>query len=292
MMPLPLLSLFRFKVPRRRGGLLAAALLSVAGMVPASWAQTPGADAAAAVDKRLAGKPVALTSVILWGWGDFVGGKVAWNKNLWAVDWNPYFTCFSPWNSNEELYQGGTLVTPRHLLFAEHFSGASGSNTLHAGDTIKFVGKTDILYDRKLKATPRRVGSSDLCLGTLDRDLPPDVIPAQLLPPGLPPNFLPPGTPVLITNKDKQLHVAEVASFGAQAIMPARNPARIPWTRPSPAVVGDSGSPVFVILHDRPVLWWLFHTPNSGESISANLSVIGKMLDPGYKLDVATVKGL
>lgn len=252
---------------------------------------TPAAAATAAIDQRLARNGANPFTINLLDHANFDTSDLTWRSGLWCADWIPYFTCFSPWNSNEHAFQGGTLITPKHALFAEHFSGKSGSNPLHAGDVFYFLGKSNVLYKRKLQATPARVGGSDLCLGTFDRDLPPDVIPAQVLPAGLPSNFLPPGTPVLFTNKNKELRVAEVASFGQQAIRPAQSPLRAPWTLPGPAAIGDSGCPVFILLNDRPVLWWLFHFPNAGESISANLSVLNSMVGKGYKLDVATVKG-
>ena len=248
--------------------------------------------AAEAIDQRLSGKPPGPATFNLWNPTDFENGiTFAWNPGLWCADWQPYFTCFSPFNSNDHAYQAGTLITSKHVLFAEHFSGASGSHPFHARDTLVFMTRGRAVFKEALVGPPLRVGSSDLCIGTLEHDLPPSVVPAQVLPPGLPADFLPPGTPVLFANKNKELRVAEVASFGQQAIMAARAPLRAPWTLPGPAAVGDSGCPVFILLNGRPVLWWLFHFTNAGESISMNISVINRMLGRGYQLDVAKVEG-
>ena len=261
------------------------------------WAQaklSPAQDAEQAVDSRLEGKTAAWGTISLFtATADYEHGlKFERNPNLWCADLTVYLTCFSPWNSNEHLYQGGTLVSPKNALFAEHFSGASGSNTLHGGEVVKFVGETGVIYPRTLTGTPVRVGNTDICVGTFtEGPLPPDVLPAEVLPAGLPVDWLPMGTPVLFCNKEKQVRVGEVVSFGGCAIAPATARNRAAWTEDGPAHVGDSGSPVFVVLGGRPVLWWLFHSPGGGPSVSENIEGINALLAKGYKLRVADVGG-
>ena len=254
---------------------------------------SPAEESTQAVDSRLAGKTAGPGTINLFAAADYeLGLKFDRNPDLWCADLAVYLTCFSPWNSNEHAYQGGTLVSPKNALFAEHFSGASGSNTLHKGDVLKFVGETGVTYPRTLVSTPVRVGQTDICVGTFaESPLPPDVRPAEVLPAGLPVNFLPMGTPVIFCNKDKQAHVGEVVSFGGCAIAPATARQRMAWTAGGPAYVGDSGSPVFVVLGGRPVLWWLFHSPGGGPSISDSLAGINALLTRGYKLEVADVGG-
>ncbi len=245
------------------------------------------------IDRRLAGKTASANTVNLFSAADYeLGLAFTRNPNLWCADLAVYLSCFSPWNSNEHAYQGGTLITPKHALFAEHFSGASGSNTLHAGDKLVFIGGGGILYTRTLKATPSRVESSDICVGTfVEHDLPPDVVPAQVLPKGLKDDFLDVGTPVIFCNKNKEARVAELVLLTGVVIRPAVEARRAPWTLSGPAFVGDSGSPIFAVVGGRAVLLALFHAPNAGPSISANIDGINAMLGGGYHLDVAKVEG-
>ena len=277
-------------IPRPPGFslLLLAALLS-GGAAHAQPTLDPAADATQAIDSRLVGKtptPDAFTLFIVANYDK--GSDFKRNPHLWCADLTVYLTCFSPWNSSEHTYQGGTLVSPKNALFAEHFSGASGSNTLHKGDKLRFVGNTGVTYSRTLVATPEEVSDTDICVGTFaESPLPPDVVPAEVFPPGVSQNLLPPGTPVIFCNKNKEVRVAEVASFVSCAIRPATSPNRAPWTLAGPAVVGDSGSPVFVVLDGRPVLWFLFHTPGSGPSISNQITGINALLADGYKLKIA-----
>ena len=282
--------------PRRSFFLcLAAALLAGASVSAAAPKLTPAeqaTQAAQAIDSRLVGKN-PFSALDVFATADFRSGLAFIpNSRLWCLDWAPYLTCFSPWNTVEHNLQGGTLVTPKNALFAEHFSGKSGSNTLHRGDRLRFVGSGGMLYNRTLRGTPVQVGTTDICVGTFSEGpLPPDVIPAEVLPAGLPADFLPPGTPVIFCNKEKQARVGEVLSFGGCAIIPARAANRAEWTLSGPAFVGDSGSPVFVIVGGHPVLWWLFHSPGSGPSISDNLAGINALLTKGCTLKVADVGG-
>ena len=277
----------------RRFFLLVLVMWWTGGDVRAQPKLSPAQDATRAVDSRLAGKTAGPGTINLFATADYeLGSKFDRNPNLWCADLAVYLTCFSPWNSVEHAYQGGTLVSPRNALFAEHFSGASGSNTLHKGAVVELVGVSNIVYARKLVSIPVRVGQTDICVGTFaGGPLPPDVVPAEVLPAGLPVDFLPMGTPVIFCNKDKQVHVGEVVSFGGCAIAPATARNRAAWTAGGPAYVGDSGSPVFVVLDGRPVLWWLFHSPGGGPSISENIDGINALLANGYKLQVADVGG-
>ena len=267
-------------------------LLPASGQVYAQSKLSPAEDATRAVDSRLSGKTASPETVNLFATSDYaLGQDFVRNPHLWCADLAVYLTCFSPWNALDHPYQGGTLVTPKNALFAEHFSGVHGSKPLHRGNIVEFVGAKGTLYWRTLVETPVEVGSTDICVGTFaEGPLPPDVVPAEVLPAGLPADFLPPGTPVLFSNKNKEVRVAEVVSFAACAIAPARPANRAPWTTGGPAVLGDSGSPVFVVLNGRPVLWWLFHSAGSGPSISDQISGINHLLARGYTLKVADVR--
>ncbi len=252
------------------------------------WAEDRGDDPARAIDSRLAGKASSTTTYYILGGGDMDHGtNFTWNPNLWCADLTVYFTCFSPWNSNEHAYQGGTLITPKHAIFAEHFSGKSGSNTLRAGEQLVFMGKSGINYRRTLVASPERVGTTDICVGTFkESDLPPDVVPAQLLPAQMKDSDLPPGTPVIFCNKNKEARVAELVSATGVVIRPATDPKRAPWTLSGPAFVGDSGSPIFAVLDGQLVLLALFHAPNYGPALAPNAEAINAVLERGYKVKV------
>lgn len=269
-------------------GFLAFICVGLLGGSALAVGQDHAAEATQGINRLLADKSANPGTFNLFAAGDNAqGSNFAWNKNLWCADLLPFFTCFSPWNSNENVYQGGTLITPKHAIFAEHFSGASGSNTLHAGDRLVFVGGSNIRYARTLKATPVRVGSSDVCVGTFNEsNLPPDVIPAQVLPPGLSDSFLPAGTPIIFCNKDKQARVGELVSLTGVVIRPATDPKRVPWTLGGPAYVGDSGSPIFALLDGRPVLLALFLAPNAGPPVSNYIDGINALLGRGYQLNV------
>lgn len=273
-------------------GLLVSVLFAFAGQGAVAAGVTLDPEASArAVDSRLVGKPPAAPPTEIFAINDFDHGlQFPRNPMLWCADLAPYLTCFSPWNSNEHQYQGGTLITPKHALFAEHFSGRSGSNTLHGGDKLLFVGSSNVLYRRTLKDTPARVPGTDICVGTFtENDLPPDVIPAPVLPAGLKDSAFPAGTPVIFCDKDKQAKVGELVSLNGVTIRPATGPLRAPFTKGGPAIIGDSGSPIFLVVDGRLALLALFFAPNGGPSVSANIEGINSLLGRGYALDVLKI---
>ena len=221
-------------------------------------------DSTAYIDGRIASKGPNLART-LFASGNFNTGEgYVRNPDLWCADLD--LTCFSPWNSTEHNLQGGTLITRRHVLLANHFSNPyTGTPPMIPGITaIKFVARDNTLYTRTIsRLTP--VKGTDLLIGTLDRDLPDKITPAPLFP------FdrgavVPPGTPVIYTDQEKWACVGECVIGAGKffTLRPATLAGRSTLTTPGPARVGDSGSPVFLPLHGRAVLLGHFFFANGG----------------------------
>lgn len=99
----------------------------------------------------------------------FIRSTTCWAKN---IDTSP----MSPWNNgggySEPLNAGGfggvgTLVSPRHILLANHFQ-------IKVGKKLIFVAMDNTCYIRTLTTTAR-VGLTDIIIGLLDSDLPANV---------------------------------------------------------------------------------------------------------------------
>lgn len=245
------------------------------------------AESESAIDGSLAGKTANASTYNIFSAGDFSAGTgFVRNPSLWS---NVDLTCFSPWNSTLGASEGGTLVTPKHVVLANHFSGSGGSFPMTAGSTtIKFVDKANTIYTRTI-TTLTQVGSSDLLIGTLDSDLPAAISPAPILPSGLPAGLFLAGFPLVTTNAGKRLLVAEMSSFATVSVRSATGTGRTSWTASPLSVAGDSGSPMFFLLGGRAVLWYAIHTPTTGEPVNAHIAAVNTILGAGYALTVAGV---
>ena len=200
-------------------------------------------------------------------------------------------TCVSVANSSNADGTGGnrgcvTMVTPLHGVTNNHFMQPYAAGVVHY-----FVDRTNTVYPRKV-VKAEQVGDSDLEVVTFDSPLPASVHPAQLLPAGVIVRALSSGTPLLATNQQKQAILTELAGImGKELVVRSALAAnRQPWTASPPAVLGDSDSPTFVVIGQRPFLLFTYHTSASGPAVSEYLPAIKSLLSGGYSLDVAAVE--
>ncbi|MDO8486260.1 MAG: fibronectin type III domain-containing protein [Candidatus Staskawiczbacteria bacterium] len=118
------------------------------------------------IDNRIAGLTAdSSTKNLFTTRGDATSPWVR-NSSVWtergdkALD----LTGASPWVSYGNYAKGGTLISPRHIVFANHASIINGA-------TIIFVDKNNNIITRTLQ-NQQRVGSSDIEIGVLDSDVP------------------------------------------------------------------------------------------------------------------------
>ncbi len=266
--------------------LVAVLLLLITVAHGAGGSQLP---ASPYIDSHLAGKnPAASRSI--FSAGDFNAGKgFVRNPNLWCADLD--LTCFSPWNSTEHNLQGGTLITRRHVLLANHFSNPyTGTPPMIPGlATIVFVAGDNTLYPRTISKLTQ-VKNTDVLIGTLDRDLPDKITPAQIFPADQGWS-VPPGTPLIYTGQDKWACVAECLNGAGPMVsfQPATAVGRAAWTTPGPARVGDSGSPVFLPVRGRAVLLCHLFFAAGGPSTGYYTAAINAITGAAYPVTEAKI---
>ena len=201
---------------------------------------------------------------------------------------------------------GGTLITRRHVLFANHVPYPARPFD------IFFVNKDSRTFQYKVTAL-QQVGDTDISIGTLDRDADPSLNVYRVLPDnwlqyvanktetfnvmgvtGTRSQFI---LPVLYTGQDKKVSTGDVTSVNAgtaTVTIPAFEVAR---AYGEPVRVGDSGNPIFAMIGDELVLlggWWRNATA-AGEVgsfpwIATYRGAIEKVT--GQKLLVAEMSGL
>ena len=216
------------------------------------------------------------------------------NTNCWASDID--FSCLSPWNSrSEHNWNAGTLISPVHIIQADHFHSSIGR-------TLYFRGKSGVLYSRQLVALRTlplvENYTKDVAIGLLDSPLPDDVSVAEFLPDDFTEFFGDgKGLPCVTFNQDREAIVGELTEIPGRIVInhnfvSCRVPfssIRLPFYKDIRRF--DSGSPRFLILGDKPILLctMLWAGEGSGPSLTALKAEIQDAMDslsPGYSLSI------
>ncbi|MGN0844857.1 MAG: hypothetical protein ACI4QT_06515, partial [Kiritimatiellia bacterium] len=133
------------------------------------------------IDNRLIGKNPEIALPFFLNYPNVDSGAVTnalvANPNCWAADLD--FSCESPWNSESQNRKSGTLVSPIHMLLADHHKPHPIGTKFYFRDTSGNV------YVRRIAAKQTIVSSpgTDLVVALLDAELPPSIKPAKILPP-------------------------------------------------------------------------------------------------------------
>lgn len=191
------------------------------------------------------------------------------STSCWAYSLD--LTSISPWNSSGKNRKAGTLITPRHAVWARHYS-------MNVNTTLRFVDRNNNVVDRmivKTKAVPTDghsyLSGYDIVVGELDQDVPPEISFAKVMPKTLS-TIRPPSStrvPVFDTDFEEKALVADLQYESGNLIYLS-----IPATRSLGAqffetkIVGDSGNPVFMVLQNEPVLMFTFTYGGAGGGTS------------------------
>lgn len=225
------------------------------------------------------------------GRGRFVGypggagdGRFKPNPKFWLKDVD--FSCASPWNSNGGSLKAGTLISPKHIIFAAHFPISTGTRILFVDNE----GQGCPCYVERVK----QIGKTDIMIGSLNAEVTPNIHPAKVLPPDYE-KFIGDGAglPVVTFDKSERTFVTELAG------LPDGKTGRV-WNRPpktplrqrlgGKAVGGDSGNPAFLVFGKTPVLLYCLKEGGAGSGpwLHLHLNEIQVTMDelcPGYKLE-------
>lgn len=217
--------------------------------------------ASLAIDNRLIGKSAA-TAKKIFSVQDHANAHYVRNTNCWAADID--LTCASPWNSQSANLRAGTLISPRHVVFAWH-----NEFYVHPGHTLRFIDSTNGGVDRVVVAVKQVMNTGieqfDIMLGILDSDVPPNRISfAKILPPDYTDYF---GSktrddivriPVIRFDQEEKALVGDLnfiwQNTGCSAYCQGK---RLDFYEK--IICCDSGNPCFVVINDEPVLLCVWH---------------------------------
>ncbi len=227
------------------------------------------------------------------------------NTNCWAYGFD--LTCVAAYNSymyqaltnccahgsdccsySKPTRMGGTLISPRHIVFAHHFYPANGTE-------LRFVANNNTVIARVLSNSVP-IGGTDIRIGVLDSDVPTNLITfAKVLPSNLTnyfPNSLYPissnSIPALCLDQDENALESDISTVFHHISFVA--PVEATRRRFYEAKIsGDSGQPAFMILNGQLVLLtvWTSGGGGTGFFMTAYLSQIDSAmaaLGGGYSL--------
>lgn len=259
--------------------------LKTARVVLVSHRENLSQIAAAAVDSRLAGQDPAIAKP-LYSVMDHATANYVRNKRAWTQDLD--LTSISPWNSAGGSQMAGTLVSPRHIVFATHFQ-------LPVGAKVRFVSRENEVVERTLVGTMSEPYVKDrlfpdITVGVLDSDVPPSIGFARILPDDWA-AYVPDGRleiPCLALDQEEKALVTSLWFLGAEAsFTDPRDPAQRSFFEP--LVRGDSGNPGFMIVDGQLVLMtvWTYGSGGLGTFVTGQRAAIDRMMSAlggGYRL--------
>lgn len=204
------------------------------------------------------------------------------NVDCWAYPLD--LTSISPWNSQGKNRRAGTLVTPRHVLYARHYSIAVNT-------TIRFVDRNNNVVDRKIaktKSVPTQGHSSlsgyDIVVAELDQDVTSEISFAKVMPKTL--STIRPSSssrvPVFDTDFEEKALVADLQYESGNMVrlsIPASGSLRRHFYESK--ITGDSGNPVFMVINGEPVLMFMFTYggAGSGTSVTSHYDDINSIIN-------------
>lgn len=222
------------------------------------------------------------------------------NNNCWAFNLDLTGMSLGIWGLGG--VGGGTLITKKHVLLANHVPYPA----LPA--TIYFADKNSNTYQYNIVKT-KRVGSSDILIGELDKEVDASLKIYKVLPANFTKYFVKqpmsgePRFPVAYSDQEKKMLMGDyVSTFvnGAETVMMIAPPVDSDATKYfEELIVGDSGNPVITVINNEPILiggWYQTRGPSGGwcTPIHAYLSDINNVISSfsvGYKLNEVDLSG-
>lgn len=180
-----------------------------------------------------------------------------------------------------------TLISPRHILMAQHYQR-------NVGSTVVFHGNDGVIHTATLIAKQSIPGglNPDITVGLLDVDVP--VTYYKVLPPQTNWGSSLQSALVVSTHHTRNASIREVFSTSGLRIV-FRQSSVVPTSYYAPAVSGNSGNPSFLLINGEPVLISTFTYGGGGSgpffSEPSNFNAINSImtsLGGGYQLETKT----
>lgn len=245
------------------------------------------------IDNAISGKTPSTTKPI-YSTQNHSTATYTRNTNCWAGVWD--LTPISPWNSTGANTRAGTLISPRHIIFAAHYQISTGA-------TIRFVDSSNNVVTRTMTNKLTHPSYSpyypDITVGLLDSDVPAGIGYAKILPqnwaaylPSLSSTYR---IPALVLDQEEKALISELYNLSTYASFSAPSDStRLGFFEN--IISGDSGNPAFLIINGTLVILtvWTYGGAGSGTSILNQKTAINTMMSTlggGYSLTEISLSG-
>jgi len=229
---------------------------------------------------QTAGPPA--TALPIYSTQDFVNQIFVRNTNCWAAGLD--LTGISPWNQAYAQFRAGTLVSPRHVIFARHYP----LSTTPGNNEIVFVTEQGVTVTRHVVAVAYPAGDSGV--GVLDADVPVGISFYKILP-GNWRDYLTQtaNLPMLHLDQQEKALVRDMRNVPVGNLKVSHktptDPVRLQYSEE--LIGGDSGNPAFVLVGAELVVVLTHYTAINGPfytEIRAQVNQAMTQLGGGYQL--------
>lgn len=222
------------------------------------------------------------------------------NNNCWANNLDLTGMSLGIWGLGG--VGGGTLITKKHVLLANHVPYPA----LPA--LIYFADKNSNTYEYKIIKT-KRISTSDILIGELDREVDSSLRVYKVLPANMTKYFSKqpmsgePRFPVAYSDQEKKMLMGDyISTFvnGTETVMMIAPPVDSDATKYfEELIVGDSGNPVVTVINNEPILiggWYQTRGTSGGwctpiHSYLTEINAVISSFNAGYKLNELDLSG-
>lgn len=225
------------------------------------------------IDTKLVGTNPSTQTLVYINWQDN-GSSFTRNNSCWLN--SSYLMSIPSWNTTHQSQANGSLISPRHIVHASHYSP-------NVGATVKFVRPDNSIYETTIESRSaiqidlnqygiNSVYNTDITISKLAADVPSPFVFARIMPsnwlqylPNL--GYSQPKVPVF---NIEQLRRCRVLDLGVVTKRPENSYiGRINLGKPTnsqrlsyyyDAIAGDSSGAIMLIINNLPVVLTTFHT--------------------------------
>jgi peptidoglycan hydrolase-like protein with peptidoglycan-binding domain len=228
------------------------------------------------IDSRIDGLSTSTGYISLFSTRGTVTAPWVKNADVWTDRVTPIdFSGHSVYNSTGGYTKAGTLISPRHIIFASHYPISSGA-------TVVFIDSNEEIVTRTLTSQTYVVGNggedTDISIGLLSSDVPSTVTHYPILTEDQLSKYISgTNTPVILFDQEDKVAISNLSrvsdlctnslnsvclssikllTCGSSSTSPTRS------LFFEPVIAGDSGHPIFSVINNKPFL--LTHNLNAG----------------------------